>query len=229
MSEPSLWSFIGHADVVVKLVMLVLLLASIISWSIIIQRSSLIRKTKQDLQSFESTFWSGKDLYELYDTTSDSQHGLASIFKNGFKEFNKLRVQNKIQPNAVLEGVQRAMRVAQTNTVDHLEKRISFLATVGSTGPYIGLLGTVWGIMSSFRALGTAQQASIAMVAPGISEALIATAIGLIAAIPAVIAYNRFSSSLESIQGKCESFQEEFTNILQRQLYNDRLSESIHD
>jgi biopolymer transport protein TolQ len=229
MSEPSLWSFISHADVVVKLVMLVLLLASIISWSIIIQRSSLIRKTKQDLQSFESTFWSGKDLYELYDTTSDSQHGLASIFKNGFKEFNKLRVQNKIQPNAVLEGVQRAMRVAQTNTVDHLEKRISFLATVGSTGPYIGLLGTVWGIMSSFRALGTAQQASIAMVAPGISEALIATAIGLIAAIPAVIAYNRFSSSLESIQGKCESFQEEFTNILQRQLYNDRLSESIHD
>lgn len=220
---PSLWSFIANADVVVKLVMLILLFASIASWAIILQRSRLLKQTRQAMRNFEQTFWSGIDLNQLYQQMTDKKDrlaGLANIFYVGFNEYSRLRQQSQTSPEAVMEGTQRAMRIAQTREAEALEQNLSFLATVGSTSPYVGLFGTVWGIMTSFRALGAVQQASIAMVAPGISEALIATAIGLFAAIPAVIAYNRLSNDLDRINQNYEVFQEEFSNILHRKAYS---------
>ena len=221
-AEPSLWSFIIHASVVVKIVLLILLLASIASWSVIIQRIYLLKQTRRQAKKFEKNFWSDIELSNLFNQlseNSDNLTGLANIFHTGFTEFTRLRQQLGTSPEAIMEGTQRAMRIAQTRETEHLEQHLSFLATVGSTSPYVGLFGTVWGIMTSFRALGTVQQATIAMVAPGISEALIATAIGLFAAIPAVIAYNRFSSDLERISQNYDTFQEEFSSILHRQAY----------
>ena len=221
-TEPSLWSFVLNAGLVVKIVMIILFTASIASWAIIFQRTRLMKQTRREARRFEQLFWSGIDLTHLHDQLvekKDQLSGMANIFYSGFTEYGRLRQQPGITPDAVMEGTQRAMRVAQTRETEELEKNLAFLATVGSTSPYIGLFGTVWGIMTSFRALGTVQQATIAMVAPGISEALIATAIGLFAAIPAVIAYNRFSNELSRLSQNYEIFQEELSTILHRKAY----------
>ena len=223
MSEPSLWSFIVDAGPVVKAVMLILLAASVASWTIIIQRAALLKRTRKEVDNFERRFWSGIDLNQLYQQLSphsDELSGLAAIFYAGFHEFTRLKRQAGVSPTAIMEGVQRAMRIAQARDVDNLEKHLSFLATVGSTSPYVGLFGTVWGIMTAFRSLGAVQQATISMVAPGISEALIATAIGLFAAIPAVIAYNYFANELERLTNSYDTFQQEFSNVLHRQAHS---------
>lgn len=220
---PSLWSFILNADFIVKIVMLILLCASIASWAIIIQRGMLLKRTRLDIKSFEQTFWSGIDLTHLFNQMTEKKDrlsGMSTIFYAGFNEYTRLRQQSSTSPEAVMEGTQRAMRIAQTREAESLEQHLAFLATVGSTSPYVGLFGTVWGIMTSFRALGAVQQASIAMVAPGISEALIATAIGLFAAIPAVIAYNRLSNQLDRINQDYDIFADEFSNILHRKAYS---------
>jgi len=223
MTEPSLWSFIVNADFVVKLVMIILLLASIVSWAIIIQRFVLFKQTHRTIKHFEQRFWSDIDLTNLFHQLSERSplsSGIATIFRAGFTEFTRLHQQSNTKPEAVMEGTQRAMRIAQVRESENLERNLSFLATVGSTSPYVGLFGTVWGIMTAFRALGTVQQATIALVAPGIAEALIATAIGLLAAIPAVIAYNRFSSDLAAVLQTYDTFREEFSNILHRKVHS---------
>lgn len=220
-SDASLWSFITDAGLVVKFVMLILLSASIISWTLILQRWLFLSAAKDGIKKFEERFWSGGELGRFYqdlDKRSDNLQGLEHIFHAGFGEFNRLKKQSN-NPDAILEGAQRTMRVALAREMDQLEKHLPFLATVGSTSPYVGLFGTVWGIMTSFRALGVVQQATISMVAPGISEALIATAMGLFAAIPAVIAYNRYASTVERIANHYATFQEEFSSILYRQVY----------
>ncbi|MGB6977536.1 MAG: protein TolQ [Gammaproteobacteria bacterium] len=219
-TDTTLWSYVANAGTVVKIVMLLLILASIISWTFILQRGLFLRAANTNSRRFEDQFWSGGDLNKLYlelVQRKDQLSGLASIFYAGFKEFTRLSQQTNITPEALLKGSQRAMRVAQAREVDQLERHLPFLATVGSTSPYVGLFGTVWGIMTAFHALGAVQQATIAMVAPGISEALIATAMGLFAAIPAVIAYNRYSAGAERLANHYETFQEEFAGILQRE------------
>ncbi|MET1218339.1 MAG: protein TolQ [Glaciecola sp.] len=214
-------SFIGlflQASLVVQLVMVLLIVISITSWAFIIQRSRALKYAKSSLDEFEETFWSGADLNKLYQSLASQSHisGVDSIYVAGFREFVRLRKSNA-QGDVVVEGAARSMRVALSREVDMLESRLSFLATAGSISPYIGLFGTVWGIMNAFIALGQVQQATLAMVAPGIAEALIATAIGLFAAIPAVIAYNKFSNQVEKIENGYANFMEEFVAILQRQ------------
>jgi len=219
--EPSLWSFIANAGLVVKLVMLLLFSASIISWTLIFQRSMFLREARNAIKTFETRFWSGMELSKFYLELSKRKNdlsGLEHIFFAGFNEFMRLNKQSAGQ-EIVLDGAERAMRIALAREMDELERHLPFLATVGSTSPYVGLFGTVWGIMTSFRSLGTATQATIAMVAPGISEALIATAMGLFAAIPAVIAYNRYAAAVERISNHYATFQEEFSSILHRQTY----------
>lgn len=217
-------SFIGlfmQASLVVKLVMILLIVISIASWAYIFQRSRILSRAQLELEYFEDKFWSGTDLNGLYRDLSeqDSVAGPNSIFVAGFREFVRLR-KSTDDAELVLDGASRAMRIALSREVNHLEARLSFLATVGSTSPYIGLFGTVWGIMNSFIALGQVKQATLAMVAPGIAEALIATAIGLFAAIPAVIAFNRFSNQVEKLENGYINFMEEFASILQRQAIN---------
>ncbi len=210
------------ASLVVQLVMLMLLLASVVSWGFIYERWRLLSQSNSEIREFEGLFWSGIDLVELFRRSTQRRMdllGMESIFEAGFGEFARLRKQGGIaDPAMIMEGAQRSMRVALNRELERLEAHLPFLATVGSTSPYVGLFGTVWGIMNSFRALGMAEQASLSMVAPGIAEALVATAMGLFAAIPAVIAYNRFSSDLERIEGRLEIFKEEFTMLLQRQV-----------
>jgi biopolymer transport protein TolQ len=192
------------------------------SWTFILQRGLFLRAANTDCKRFEEQFWSGGDLNKLYlelEQRKEDLSGLASIFYSGFKEFTRLSQQPSIAPGALLKGSERAMRVAQAREVDQLERHLPFLATVGSTSPYVCLFGTVWGIMTAFHALGAVQQATISMVAPGISEALIATAMGLFAAIPAVIAYNRYSAGAERLANYYETFQEEFAGILQRETH----------
>lgn len=219
-SDPSILSFILDAGLVVKFVLLLLILASVFSWMIIFQRVSLFRQSRKALKTFEEAFWSGTSIEVLTERfSSKNPSGLSAIFLAGYNAFKRLRNTPNITPEAIMDGTARAMRIAETHELERLESNLSFLATVGSTSPYVGLFGTVWGIMTSFQALGNVQQATIAMVAPGISEALIATAVGLFAAIPAVIAYNRFSSQLTKTQEKYETFGEELTNILQREAY----------
>ncbi len=215
----SIWSFIVNAGGVVKCVMLILFFASVISWMIIVQRSLVLKKVEQMMRQFEDKFWSGDSLSVLYKQQANQQDllGSALIFQAGMDELQRLR-DKRVETDALREGVVRAMRISCAKETERLEQHLPFLATVGSTAPYIGLFGTVWGIMTSFRALGSVQQATIAMVAPGISEALIATAIGLFAAIPAVIAYNRYSSLVEKRIAQLELFQEEFIHILHRDL-----------
>ncbi|SFR40531.1 Cell division and transport-associated protein TolQ [Marinobacter gudaonensis] len=220
-SELSVWYLIANAGVLVQLVMLLLLLASVISWALIFQRLQVFRKARQAQLAFEERFWSGMDLGQLYrevnaDPTPFS--GMESLFRAGFKEFSRLRQQSR-DADAVMEGTQRAMRVAFSREQERLETHLPFLATVGSTSPYIGLFGTVWGIMNSFRGLAQVQQATLATVAPGISEALIATAMGLFAAIPAVIAYNRFSAMSDALLKNYETFADEFSSILHRRVH----------
>ncbi|MGH8643928.1 MAG: protein TolQ [Gammaproteobacteria bacterium] len=210
------------ASLLVKFVMLVLLLASLVSWVLIFSKRSLLKQAQKAAQAFEDRFWSSEDLTTLYTRIVDrgqQPDGMESIFEAGFKEFARLSKRSGIDPRAILEGAQRSMRVALNREVEDLESNLPFLATVGSVSPYIGLFGTVWGIMNSFQALGNVHQATLAMVAPGISEALIATAMGLFAAIPAVIAYNRYASDVDRLYNRYDTFVEEFSSILQRQAH----------
>ncbi|MBN4079422.1 protein TolQ [Beggiatoa alba] len=223
-TDLSILSLIINASVLVQLVMLVLLITSLLSWNVIFQKRKILAKARAEADEFEEKFWSGGDLSSLYRQVTSGRHGnagLAVIFEAGFKEFARLHKQDGIDPDpmAVLEGAQRAMRVAMSREIDKLEEHLPFLATVGSTSPYIGLFGTVWGIMNSFRALGNVKQATIAMVAPGIAEALVATAMGLFAAIPAVIGFNRFNTELERLINRYDAFLDEFSSILQRQAH----------
>ena len=217
----SLWSLIANASLVVQGVMLLLMAAVFASWVIIIQRNRLLSAAKSGSMEFEDRFWSGMDLSQLYREISQDPppFGVENIFTAGFREFSRLRQQSNADPEAVMEGTQRAMRVATTRESELLEHHLPFLATVGSTSPYVGLFGTVWGIMNSFRGLANVHQATLATVAPGIAEALIATAIGLFAAIPAVIFYNRYTTQVDQIASSYETFAEEFASILHRQVY----------
>lgn len=221
-TDPSFFSFILNAGLVVKLVLMLLIMASVFSWTIIFQRSQLFKKTRNAIADFESRFWSGTSADELFAQIKANKapaKNTEAIFMAGYQEFQRLNEKSSITPQAVMEGTTRAMRIAQARELEKLENQLAFLATVGSTSPYVGLFGTVWGIMTSFQSLGGVQQATIAMVAPGISEALIATAIGLFTAIPAVIAYNRFSNQLTKMQECFDTFEDEFTNILHREIY----------
>lgn len=217
-NDMSIWSFILNAGFVVKLVMFILLLASVSSWMFVFERMKTYQKCRRMSQHFETRFWEGGDLNTLIDENIAQQNGLAQIFQAGMQEFNRLQKQSIISTKDILKSTKRAMHVKANRIIDDLEKHLNTLATIGSTSPYVGLLGTVWGIMTSFQSLGGVQQATIAMVAPGISEALIATAMGLFAAIPAVIAYNRFSSRVDELANQFENFQDELINILLRQM-----------
>ena len=199
--------------------MLLLLVTSMVSWAFIFQRGKALNQAQVDLKKFEDKFWSGADLNKLYQELSARQSlsGLASLFTSGFKEFVRLRKSAHSSSESIMEGSSRAMRVSLSREIDELERHLPFLATTGSISPYIGLFGTVWGIMNSFIALGQVQQATLAMVAPGIAEALIATAMGLFAAIPAYVAYNRFISQVEKLENSYGNFMEEFSSILHRQ------------
>ena len=222
-SEISVWYLIANAGVLVQLVMLLLLLASVASWALILQRVQVFRKAQQSRLGFEERFWSGMDLGQLYREVAAEPtpfSGMESIFRAGFREFSRLRQQSH-DAGAVMDGAQRAMRVAFSREQERLEASLPFLATVGSTSPYVGLFGTVWGIMNSFRGLAQVQQATLATVAPGISEALIATAMGLFAAIPAVIAYNRFAARSDALLKNYDTFAEEFSSILHRRVHSD--------
>ncbi|MGQ9659103.1 MAG: protein TolQ [Thermochromatium sp.] len=219
-SNLSLFALILDASLVVQVVLLVLVVASIISWTMILDRAHVLGRARRLADRFEERFWSGGDLGALYKELSQDgkgSQGLAAIFRAGFKEFVRLRRVEDTDLASVLQGAERSMRVALSREVDRLEAHLAFLATVGSTSPYIGLFGTVWGIMQSFHALGNVEQATLALVAPGISEALIATAIGLFTAIPAVAAYNRYSNQVERLNNRYEEFIEEFVTLLQRQ------------
>lgn len=221
-TDLSLFQLVSNASVLVQLVLVLLLLASLISWTMIFRKRSALQQARRAADDFEERFWSGKDLVSMYDriiSRKQAPAGMERIFEAGFKEFARLRKQSGIVPAAILDGTQRSMRVALSREIDDLELHLSFLATVGSTSPYVGLFGTVWGIMNSFRALGNVHQATLAMVAPGIAEALVATAMGLFAAIPAVIAYNRYSNDVERLINRYDTFMEEFSTILQRQVH----------
>ncbi|MDT8428234.1 MAG: protein TolQ [Pseudomonadales bacterium] len=225
VGELSVWGLILEATPIVQFVMLILFLASVVSWVMIFQRWLVLNSAAQGMISFERRFWSGMDLSQLFREGSNQQKenkpvgGMESIFRAGFKEFMRLRQQG-VNSDAVMGGAQRAMRVAYSREEEKLEKNLAFLATVGSVTPYIGLFGTVIGIMNSFISLASQSQASLQVVAPGIAEALIATAMGLFAAIPAVVAYNRYSSKVEIISNNYIMFTEEFASILHRQLYS---------
>lgn len=220
-TEMSFFYLVLKASPLVQLVMASLMLASVISWTMIFDRSKVLKKARKAADAFEKRFWSGGDMGELYNQVggNDKSSGLANIFYAGFQEFTRLRQHDDIEPMAVVEGARRSMHVAMSRELDGLENNLSFLATVGSTSPYVGLFGTVWGIMNSFMALGSVKQATLSLVAPGIAEALIATAMGLFAAIPAVVAYNRYSNDVERLNGRYEDFLDEFTTILQRQAH----------
>lgn len=221
----SIWSLIAEASLLVQFVMLLLFLASVISWVMIVQRGLYLRKAKALFHGFERQFWSGIDLNQLYrQGNGKAPEGAESIFRAGFKEFTRLRQQSGASSDAVMEGSQRAMRVALTREEEKLELHLPFLASVASVSPYIGLFGTVWGIMNSFRGLANVQQATLATVAPGIAEALVATAMGLFAAIPAVLAYNRYSARAESMLSYYQTFAEEFSAILHRQVHSKQVS-----
>lgn len=222
----NVWGLILEATLPVQLVMLILLTASVVSWVMIIQRWLVLQAAVRGMVGFEKRFWSGMDLSQLFREGSSQQKesaqfgGMESIFRAGFKEFMRLRQQGGIESDAVMGGAQRAMRVAYSREEEKLEKNLTFLATVGSVTPYIGLFGTVIGIMNSFISLASQSQASLQVVAPGIAEALIATAMGLFAAIPAVVAYNRYSSRVESLTNNYLTFIDEFASILHRQVYS---------
>ncbi len=219
MNEHSLLSLVINASFPVQLVMLVLLAASIFSWALMYVKRSYIREARSEATTFEGRFWSGINLSDLFSQLSvrdERRFGLEAIFENGFREFARAR-KAELNSSEMVRSAHRAMKVSMAREIEQLEINLPFLATVGSVSPYVGLFGTVWGIMESFRSLAGVQQATLAMVAPGISEALIATAMGLLAAIPAVIAYNKFTSEIDAMIVRYENFLEEFTGILQRQ------------
>ncbi len=225
MSDMSVMHLISVADPVVKAVMFLLLLASIASWTVIFQRSVGLKRDRLVFVQFEKLFWSGKSLPELYESVTKTLRskgeipvGAQHIFVKGYQELVKFDRLRKVKEETVLSGVERAMRVALMRESDRLQQGISILATIGSVSPYVGLFGTVWGIMNAFQSLGAVSQATLSMVAPGISEALIATAMGLIVAIPAVIAYNRLVTSSDTLLNEYENFQDEFTGLLHREV-----------
>ncbi len=222
-NDMSLFTLISGASLPVQLVMAILLVTSLFSWWYIFIKVATIKRAETESEEFENKFWSGGDLNKLYEAVTAGRRkpqGMASIFEAGFKEFIRHKQQPgmeaKMDISDVMEGSRRAMRAAYNRELDDLDAHLPFLASVGSVSPYIGLFGTVWGIMNAFRGLSSVAQATLSQVAPGIAEALVATAIGLFAAIPAVIAYNRFASSVDRLSVRYESFMEEFTNILQR-------------
>ncbi|MGB1157933.1 MAG: protein TolQ [Porticoccaceae bacterium] len=221
----SILSLILNASLLVQLVMAILLLASVISWIMIVQRGLYLRNAEDDFRNFEDTFWSGIDLNNLYQELTELVRkdgmgdGVENVFRAGFQEFRRLIQSEKANPDAVMAGTDRAMRIALSREEEKLSANLPFLASVASVSPYIGLFGTVWGIMNAFRGLAMVQQATLATVAPGISEALIATAMGLFAAIPAVLAYNRYAAKVEVISASYETFAEEFSSILHRQVH----------
>jgi len=213
------------ASLPVKLVLALLVVFSFASWFIIFRKKAMLDRAMRGADEFEERFWSGADLAGLFrEVTAHGEQitGIESIFEAGFREFARLRQRRgQMDARTMLEGAQRGMRVAQTREIDRLEQNLEFLANVGSISPYVGLFGTVWGIMIAFQGLASVKEATIAMVAPGISEALIATAMGLFAAIPAVWAYNRYSTKLERVVTRYDNFVEEFSSILQRQAHVD--------
>jgi len=217
-----IWTLILNASIVVKVVMLLLAAVSFMSWMFIFQKWFAIRRAAVQTDKFEREFWSGNDLNALYQGAVNQRHTIGSlerIFEAGFREFAKLRSGQRAGTDAsdMVDGARRAMRATFQREMDFLERHLAFLASTGSVSPYVGLFGTVWGIMHAFRSLANVQQATLAQVAPGIAEALVATAIGLFAAIPAVVAYNRYSHDIERLANRFESFMEEFSNILHRQ------------
>ena len=217
--DTSILSLISEANVLVQFVMLLLLVASVISWTMIVSKWKTIKEARSQADEFEDQFWSGTNLASLYERVKlkIDPTGMEHIFVSGFREYVRLHQKQRVSPVAITDTALRSMKVAMSREVEALEHYLSFLATVGSTAPYIGLFGTVWGIMNAFRALSDVQQATLSAVAPGIAEALIATAMGLFAAIPAVIAYNRYSSDVERLVIRYDNFVEEFTALLQRQ------------
>lgn len=223
--EPlSILHLISNASFLVQMVMGILMMASVTSWYMIVQKALYQRAAYSALRAFEKTFWSGIDLTQLYRqgntlVNKNGVQGAENVFRSGFKEFSRLRQQNGTEAEAIMEGTQRAMRVVCSREEEKLDANLPFLASVASVSPYIGLFGTVWGIMNSFRGLAGQTQATLASVAPGISEALVATAMGLFAAIPAVLAYNRFSARSETLTNSYETFAEEFSSILHRQVH----------
>lgn len=222
-AELSVLPLLLHASIPVKIVLLLLLIASLVSWSIIFTKRRLIRKTKASSDDFEASFWSGGDLNTLYRSATREKggaFGMASIFESGFREFNRQVQLGDVSADKLIEECRRAMRVAQMREVDRLEQSLATLATIGSTSPYVGLFGTVWGIMTAFMGLANMQSATLAVVAPPIAEALIATAMGLFAAIPAVIAYNRYADKVVRLEYRYDGFTEEFSSILQRHARN---------
>jgi biopolymer transport protein TolQ len=219
-TDLSLITLVGEASVLVKLVLGVLLLMSLVSWWYIFRKAFVLRATRKRSEEFERTFWSGPDMNQLFQSIVSGRRGngcMERIFEAGFREFVKLRRQTGLQIAVVMDGTRRAMRATYQREMDYLESHMSFLATVGSVSPYVGLLGTVWGIMNAFRGLANVQQATLAHVAPGIAEALVATAIGLFAAIPAVVAFNYYAREIDRLSTRFDTFMEEFSNILQRQ------------
>ena len=218
-TDLSIFRLVMDASLLVQLVMLLLLMASVLSWFLIFHKYKLLKQAAADASRFEDEFWSGSDLSEIFTKLNRrrlDREGMEKVFETGFAEFAR-SYKHTTDPAFMLASIQRSMKVALSREEEKLESNLSLLATIGSTSPYIGLFGTVWGIMSSFTALGNVQHATLAMVAPGIAEALIATAMGLFAAIPAVIAYNRYADIVERLVGRYENFAEEFATILQRQ------------
>ncbi len=227
-ADLSIIRLVLQASIPVQLVLALLAFASLMSWAIIFNKSTVVRRARREADQFETSFWSGGDLAQLYRTVESKGRttGMASIFELGFREFARMRQQGAVPVDQLLEGARRSMRVAQLKEIDRLEQSLSTLATVGSTSPYVGLFGTVWGIMSAFASLGNAQQATLAAVAPGISEALITTAIGLFAAIPAVIAFNRYADQVGRLEVRYDAFMEEFSSILQRHAARKQAAEA---
>ena len=229
-ADMSLVALFANASLVVKLVMLLLLIASVYAWTVILYKWRVLRRAKDEADAFEHRFWSGIDLVELYrqvSKRSDQSSGMERLFEAGFREFARIRRQGVAEAQAMVDSAHRGMRVSLSREVDRLESSLSYLATVGSTSPYVGLFGTVWGIMNSFRALGGVQHATLQHVAPGIAEALIATAMGLFAAIPAVIAYNRYANDVERLEGRYDNFMEEFIAVLQRQAHGEPRTQEV--
>ena len=222
----SIISLILNASFLVQSVMAILFVASVMSWIMIVQRGIFLHQAQSKFVEFEDTFWSGVDLEQFYQQLTIKAkedgvtNGIENVFRAGFREFTRLTQTDKADPDAVMEGADRAMRVALSREDEKLCANLPFLANVASVSPYIGLFGTVWGIMVTVRGLGMMQQATLAAVAPGISEALIPTAMGLFAAIPAVIAYNRYAAKVEAINTSYETFSDEFSSILHRQVYS---------
>jgi biopolymer transport protein TolQ len=225
-NDLSFWVLIVGATLPVKCVLLILFGSSMLSWVMIVQRGLYLRGAGSDLRKFEGQFWSGGDLNQLFNDGNArmqrNEHipGVEAVFRAGFREFNRLNQQRGAEPDSIVAGVERAMRVALSREEEKLNTHLPFLASVASVSPYIGLFGTVWGIMQAFRGLAGMQQATLAAVAPGIAEALVATAMGLFAAIPAVIAYNRFATRVEQVYGGYQTFAEEFSGILHRRIYS---------